>query len=191
MKNHFLLQAVGAAFILTSSLYADSHRYHHHDCFLCPSGPVGPQGIQGDQGPTGTGLPGTPGVSDYFYVYNATPQELETSGNVAFGSAGLVSTANFVPSVDGTSVTMATAGVYRMDFVTLGAIAMTTDAPVTIAVNVNGVDTGPTYSFVTSQTLSFTVTLNLNAGDVVSLTYAQTEATTLTNSSLSILKLRG
>jgi hypothetical protein len=84
------------------------------------TGPAGTTGPTGSTGPTGaTGATGPVRTPEYAYIYDLSPSDLTATvpvgGDVPFSIANNTKTAGITYTADG-KITIATAGVYRIEF---------------------------------------------------------------------------
>ena len=150
------------------------------------TGPQGPTGATGPQGPTGaTGPQGPAGTNDAIYANSGTIAVVDGS---IIPIALTTATADTTMSVTDNAVNITETGVYLVSYFADGEVA---NDDFNVSLNVNDAP-------VANETLTFpavsglgskTILLSLNAGDTVSLRNTSGETATLTDASITLLKL--
>ena len=151
-----------------------------------PQGPQGPQGETGATGPQGPqGEPGPSGTNDA--IYANVSQTVVDSGDIRPLTQD-TSTPDTSMSVSDNSVVISEEGVYLVSFYVGGSVP-TNEFNTTLYLNGSAIPDETLTQSNSAGAASKTILLNLDAGDTLSLYNTSATQATISNASLTVLKL--
>lgn len=151
-----------------------------------PQGPQGPQGETGATGPQGPqGEPGPSGTNDA--IYANVSQTVVDSGDIIPLTQD-TSTPDTSMSVSDNSVVISEEGVYLVSFYVGGSVP-TNEFNTTLYLNGSAIPDETLIQSNSAGAASKTILLNLDAGDTLSLYNTSATQATISNASLTVLKL--
>ena len=150
------------------------------------TGPQGPQGETGATGPQGPqGEPGPSGTNDA--IYANVSQTVVDSGDIIPLTQD-TSTPDTSMSVSDNSVVISEEGVYLVSFYVGGSVP-TNEFNTTLYLNGSAIPDETLIQSNSAGAASKTILLNLDAGDTLSLYNTSATQATISNASLTVLKL--